>query len=252
MKWGWFLRTLLHPRLYNSHKYLPQNIWNRSRQSIFLQRKENRQEGLQERWLEEQNISCKKLLTGKLPKNMSGLCTIIRRRTTSWDQPGEEAQLLSTAEETRAGHKTTTWESCMSQKMVWWVAKENSFSLTHKTAKFQKEKEPCSWSVINPLIRQILSSISADVIVLRSKRNNFSDTKPNELPMIASDAETGLELVLQKSALDSDTHNRVFRFDQWRVKEEDNLELLQRGHTHTPNPKCLFLGVSNSCFFFLL
>ncbi len=68
--------------------------------------------------------------------------------------------------------------------------------------------------MINSLIRQILSSISADVIVLRSKRNNFSDTKPNELPMIASDAETGLELVLQKSDLDSDTHNRVFRFDQ--------------------------------------
>jgi hypothetical protein len=64
------------------------------------------------------------------------------------------------------------------------------------------------------LIRQILSSISADFIVLRSKRNNFSDTKPNELPMVASDAETGLELMLQKSALDSNTHNRVFRFDQ--------------------------------------
>jgi hypothetical protein len=133
------------------------------------------------------------------------------------------------------------------------MGRERKFllSLSHKTAKFRKEKEPCIWSVINPLIRQILSSISADVIVLRSKRNNFSDTKPNELPMIASDAETGLELVLQKSALDSNTHNRVFRFDQWRVKEEDNLELLQRGHTHTPNPKCLFLGslilVSFSC-----
>jgi len=158
---------------------------------------------------------------------MSGLCTIMRRRTTSWDQPGEEAQLLSTAE-TRAGHKTTTWESCMSQKMVGWIAKENSFSLTHKNAKFQKEKEPCSWSVMNSLIRQILSSISADFIVLRSKRNNFSDTKPNELPMVASDTETGLELVLQKSALDSNTHNSVFRFDQWRVKDEDNLELLHR------------------------
>jgi hypothetical protein len=57
--------------------------------------------------------------------------------------------------------------------------------------------------------------------------------------MVASDAETGFELVLQKSSLDSNTHNRVYRFDQWRVKEEDNLELLQREreereiHTHT-------------------
>lgn len=119
----------------------------------FCREKKNRQEGLQERWLEEQNISCKKLLTGKLPKNMSGFCTIMRRRTTSWDQPGEEAQLLSNAE-TQAGHKTTTWESCMSQKMVWWVAKENSFSLTHKRLQSSRKKK-------NPAADQRWTSSSA-------------------------------------------------------------------------------------------